>query len=146
MARCSKGQYFGELALVTNKPRAASVYAVGDTKCLGMWQHLHVVLSNHNGLSGGPAGTASQHSMFAICAAVKTHFTLTVLKFDTDGSQLIFLQVHLNCYTLLFLFPVIDIQAFERLLGPCMDIMKRNISQYEDQLVALFGSSVDLKH
>lgn len=41
---------------------------------------------------------------------------------------------------------VIDIQAFERLLGPCMDIMKRNISQYEDQLVALFGSSVDLKH
>lgn len=46
-----------------------------------------------------------------------------------------------------FLFlPVIDIQAFERLLGPCMDIMKRNISQYEDQLVALFGSSVDLNH
>uniref|UniRef100_A0AAQ5YKA3 cAMP-dependent protein kinase type II regulatory subunit n=1 Tax=Amphiprion ocellaris TaxID=80972 RepID=A0AAQ5YKA3_AMPOC len=75
VARCSRGQYFGELALVTNKPRAASVYAVGDTKCL-----------------------------------------------------------------------VIDIQAFERLLGPCMDIMKRNISQYEDQLVALFGSSDDLKH
>ncbi|XP_044070256.1 cAMP-dependent protein kinase type II-alpha regulatory subunit-like isoform X2 [Siniperca chuatsi] len=75
VARCSTGQYFGELALVTNKPRAASVYAVGETKCL-----------------------------------------------------------------------VIDIQAFERLLGPCMDIMKRNISQYEDQLVALFGSSVDLKH
>lgn len=41
---------------------------------------------------------------------------------------------------------VIDIQAFERLLGPCMDIMKRNISQYQDQLVALFGSSDDLKH
>ncbi|KAM3620979.1 uncharacterized protein V6R79_004441 [Siganus canaliculatus] len=75
VARCSRGQYFGELALVTNKPRAASVYAVGETKCL-----------------------------------------------------------------------VIDIQAFERLLGPCMDIMQRNISQYEDQLVALFGSSVDLKH
>lgn len=35
VARCSRGQYFGELALVTNKPRAASVYAVGDTKCLG---------------------------------------------------------------------------------------------------------------
>lgn len=38
VARCSKGQYFGELALVTNKPRAVSVYAVGDTKCLGMLQ------------------------------------------------------------------------------------------------------------
>ncbi|XP_077428522.1 protein kinase, cAMP-dependent, regulatory, type II, alpha, B [Vanacampus margaritifer] len=75
VARCSRGQYFGELALVTNKSRAASVYAVGETKCL-----------------------------------------------------------------------VIDIQAFERLLGPCKEIMKRNISQYEDQLVALFGSSVDLKH
>ncbi|KAK6321056.1 hypothetical protein J4Q44_G00080320 [Coregonus suidteri] len=75
IARCSRGQYFGELALVTNKPRAASVYAVGDTKCL-----------------------------------------------------------------------VIDIQAFERLLGSCKEIMKRNISQYENQLVALFGSSVDLKH
>ncbi|KAM6946592.1 protein kinase, cAMP-dependent, regulatory, type II, alpha, B [Lycodopsis pacificus] len=72
VARCSRGQYFGELALVTNKPRAASVYAVGETKCL-----------------------------------------------------------------------VIDIQAFERLLGPCMDIMKRNISQYEEQRAALFGSSVD---
>lgn len=32
---CSRGQYFGELALVTNKPRAASAYAVGNVKCLG---------------------------------------------------------------------------------------------------------------
>jgi hypothetical protein len=35
IAHCHKGQYFGELALVTNKPRAASAYAVGDVKCLG---------------------------------------------------------------------------------------------------------------
>ncbi|KAM6981269.1 protein kinase, cAMP-dependent, regulatory, type II, alpha, B [Aplochiton taeniatus] len=75
ITQCSRGQYFGELALVTNKPRAASVYAVGRTKCL-----------------------------------------------------------------------MIDVQAFERLLGPCKEIMKRNITNYEDQLVALFGSSVDLKH
>ncbi|XP_068951880.1 cAMP-dependent protein kinase type II-alpha regulatory subunit isoform X2 [Petaurus breviceps papuanus] len=73
IARCHKGQYFGELALVTNKPRAASAYAVGDVKCL-----------------------------------------------------------------------VMDVQAFERLLGPCMDIMKRNISNYEEQLVKMFGSSMDL--
>ncbi|CAM2116560.1 cAMP-dependent protein kinase type II-alpha regulatory subunit [Caretta caretta] len=73
IARCQKGQYFGELALVTNKPRAASAYAVGDVKCL-----------------------------------------------------------------------VMDVQAFERLLGPCMDIMKRNITHYEEQLVAMFGSSMDL--
>lgn len=38
-----------------------------------------------------------------------------------------------------------DIQAFERLLGPCMDIMKRNIANYEEQLVTLFGSSIDIE-
>ncbi|XP_053319179.1 cAMP-dependent protein kinase type II-beta regulatory subunit [Spea bombifrons] len=73
IARCSRGQYFGELALVTNKPRAASAYAVGNVKCL-----------------------------------------------------------------------VMDVQAFERLLGPCMEIMKRNIANYEEQLVALFGTNMDI--
>ncbi|XP_042077908.1 endoplasmin [Haplochromis burtoni] len=74
IATCSRGQYFGELALVTNKPRAASAYAVGSVKCL-----------------------------------------------------------------------VMDVQAFERLLGPCMDIMKRNIANYEEQLVTLFGSSPEIE-
>ncbi|EHB15742.1 cAMP-dependent protein kinase type II-alpha regulatory subunit [Heterocephalus glaber] len=73
IARCHKGQYFGELALVTNKPRAASAYAVGNVTCL-----------------------------------------------------------------------VMDVQAFDRLLGPCMDIMKRNVSHYKEQLVKIFGSSLDL--
>ncbi|KAI6077260.1 CAMP-dependent protein kinase type II-alpha regulatory subunit [Aix galericulata] len=70
IARCRRGQYFGELALVTNKPRAASAYAVGEVKCL-----------------------------------------------------------------------VMDVQAFERLLGPCMNIMKRNITHYEEQLVAISGDA-----
>uniref|UniRef100_A0A3Q2CNX0 Protein kinase cAMP-dependent type II regulatory subunit beta n=1 Tax=Cyprinodon variegatus TaxID=28743 RepID=A0A3Q2CNX0_CYPVA len=74
IATCTRGQYFGELALVTNKPRAASAYAVGSVKCL-----------------------------------------------------------------------VLDVKAFERLLGPCMDIMKRNIANYEEQLVALFGSSTEIE-
>lgn len=73
IARYSRGQYFGELALVTNKPRAASAYALGSVKCL-----------------------------------------------------------------------VMDVQAFERLLGPCMEIMKRNIANYEEQLVALFGTNMDI--
>ncbi|KAM6288402.1 cAMP-dependent protein kinase type II-beta regulatory subunit isoform 3-T3 [Spheniscus humboldti] len=37
IARCSRGQYFGELALVTNKPRAASAFALGTVKCLEIW-------------------------------------------------------------------------------------------------------------
>ncbi|XP_077953497.1 cAMP-dependent protein kinase type II-beta regulatory subunit-like isoform X2 [Gasterosteus aculeatus] len=36
IATCMRGQYFGELALITNKPRAASAYAVGSVKCLAM--------------------------------------------------------------------------------------------------------------
>jgi len=73
IARCQKGQYFGELALVTHKPRAASAYSVGTTK-----------------------------------------------------------------------LAVLDVGAFERLLGPCMDIMKRNIDDYEEQLIQVFGSKSDI--
>lgn len=40
IATCTRGQYFGELALVTNKPRAASAYAVGSVKCLGTFVQL----------------------------------------------------------------------------------------------------------
>lgn len=69
VTRLNKGAYFGELALVTHKPRAATVYADGTVRCA-----------------------------------------------------------------------VLDVAAFERVLGPCMDIMKRNIDAYEEQLVQIFGS------
>ncbi|XP_050297111.1 cAMP-dependent protein kinase type II regulatory subunit isoform X2 [Anthonomus grandis grandis] len=72
--RVNKGGYFGELALVTHRPRAASAYADGDVK-------------------------------------------------------------------LAFL----DVEAFERLLGPCMEIMKRNITDYEDQMLKIFGSKQNIK-
>ncbi|CAD5124468.1 DgyrCDS12750 [Dimorphilus gyrociliatus] len=60
VARQSKGKYFGEMALVEQQPRSASVYALGKVKCA-----------------------------------------------------------------------FVDRDSFERLLGPCLDIMKRNIEQYQ---------------
>ncbi|XP_017767491.1 PREDICTED: cAMP-dependent protein kinase type II regulatory subunit isoform X2 [Eufriesea mexicana] len=38
----------------------------------------------------------------------------------------------------------LDVEAFERLLGPCMELMKRNIDDYEDQLVKIFGSKANI--
>jgi cAMP-dependent protein kinase regulator len=73
ISRIGPGGYFGELALVTRKPRAATVYAVGLTKCA-----------------------------------------------------------------------VLDVHAFERLMGPCMDIMKRNIHNYESQLTEIFGKKMNI--
>ncbi|XP_050032121.1 cAMP-dependent protein kinase type II regulatory subunit isoform X1 [Dermacentor andersoni] len=73
VSRIGKGGYFGELALLTKKPRAASVYSVGPVK-------------------------------------------------------------------LAFL----DVSAFERLLGPCKEIMMRNIDQYEEQMVQAFGAKVNV--
>lgn len=71
---CSKGDYFGELALLTKKPRAASAYAKGsETKCA-----------------------------------------------------------------------ILDVDAFERLLGPCVKIMQKNIPDYEEQLRKLFGDKFSL--
>jgi len=37
---------------------------------------------------------------------------------------------------------VLDVAAFERLLGPCMDVMKRSVDTYKQQLVELFGSEL----
>ena len=42
------------------------------------------------------------------------------------------------------MFAVLDVGAFERLLGPCMDILKRNIDTYEEQLAEVFGSKANI--
>lgn len=91
LSRVEKGGYFGELALITHKARAASVYAATPEVKLACKWTPHLCPS----LAQRPFAPFS---------------------------------------------PVLDVHAFERLLGPCMDIMKRNFNHYEDQLVKLFGS------
>jgi len=59
----------------------------------------------------------------------------------------VFLEyLYLVCVCVCVCVSVIDVQAFERLLGSCKQILKRNIWQYEQQLEAVFGSRVDDTH
>lgn len=44
-----------------------------------------------------------------------------------------------------FPFLALDILAFERLLGSCMEVMKRNIGEYEEELKKLGLSNRDLR-
>jgi len=57
-----------------------------------------------------------------------------------DMAAIIMCLIFLSC----FCVTVLDVEAFERLLGPCMNIMKRNIDDYEDQLVRIFGSKTNI--
>jgi len=47
-------------------------------------------------------------------------------------------------FFLIIFFTVLDVEAFERLMGPCMNVMKRNIDDYEDQLIRIFGSRFNM--
>uniref|UniRef100_F6URL5 Cyclic nucleotide-binding domain-containing protein n=1 Tax=Monodelphis domestica TaxID=13616 RepID=F6URL5_MONDO len=73
IVRHHEEDFFGESALISNKPRTTSAYAVGKVKCI-----------------------------------------------------------------------VMDVQALERVLGPYMDILKRDMSQYEE-LIKLLGPQIDTK-
>ena len=43
---------------------------------------------------------------------------------------------------MIFYYIVLDALAFERLLGPCMDIFKRNEKELKDMMSRTFGSKV----
>ena len=60
LARLGPGEFFGELSVIDQQPRAASVYAVGDTVCLALasWdlmvvleQEPHVAVNMLKGLA-----------------------------------------------------------------------------------------------
>lgn len=64
---------------------------------------------------------------------------------NTNAFLLLWIYVVVVSYWYLFhLVTVLKVDSFERLLGPCMDVMKRNIENYEQQLMRLFGTSLDL--
>jgi cAMP-dependent protein kinase regulator len=102
LTRTSKGGYFGELALLTSKPRAATVIAVGNVKVA--------------------CESESESS--------RVESSLPPLLSPSSKSSL--------------LVSVLDVDAFERLLGPCMELMKRNVEDYEKQLITIFGSKSNI--
>lgn len=66
---------------------------------------------------------------------------------DYDGANGLSIRKLCRAQSLPFpiFFSVLEIHAFERLLGPCMDIMKRNITNYEDTLNNLGIEHADLR-
>lgn len=62
-----------------------------------------------------------------------------VLKVGREGPTVVN-----QSYLPLFFLAVLEVGAFERLLGPCMDVMKRNFSFYEEQLQELFGTTLSI--
>ena len=55
-------------------------------------------------------------------------------------------SLHPTSFLMIFIlvYTALDVGAFERLLGPCMDVMKRNFEHYEEQLMKLFGTTLDI--
>lgn len=52
-----------------------------------------------------------------------------------------------NLLSLVPLRAVLEVDAFERLLGPCLDIMQRNAKDYETQLKKLgLANQLELRH
>lgn len=73
---------------------------------------------------------------------------ISSLKFQTycvSACAYFFLLKYSLClYVNFILFSVLDVAAFERLLGPCMNIMRRNVDHYQKQVVELFGSEANI--
>ncbi len=101
VSRLERGGYFGELALLTHRPRAANVVAVTDVKLACLSTVLQFLIRH------------SDQRVYVIKHDVTSH--------------------------LFFFFLVLEVNAFERLLGPCKNIMKRNARAYEDQMAAVLG-------
>ena len=134
-----------ELALIANKPRAASAHAVGVVTCASE--------SSKTYLHGGVEHVVELHlHPPLIHTLLPSISSLVYLSLSLSLSLSLFL-LSLTLSSSFFLHPlpfppcpflVLEVGAFERLLGPCMDIMKRNFHHYEEQLMQLFGTTLDI--
>jgi cAMP-dependent protein kinase regulator len=107
VAILGKGDYFGELALINHKPRAASVYASE-----------YAVLV--------PASLTSGHqSRRADNGRRTTTLTLTAAQLPADQQPPVGDDVKLA---------FLDVKAFERLLGSCIERMEKNCAMYLSEL------------
>jgi len=70
-----------------------------------------------------------------ICVSVSLFVRLSLYP-----SMFLYLSLCMSLCICVSVCVVLDVAAFERVLGNCMDIMKRNIDAYEEQLVNIFGS------
>lgn len=92
VGRLGPSDYFGEIALLLDRPRAATVIARGHLKCVKLDRHRWVIF---------------------------IELPLFIIVYLLESSLMI-----VN-WTLIFFST-----RFERVLGPCADILKRNITQY----------------
>ncbi|XP_055354466.1 cAMP-dependent protein kinase type II-alpha regulatory subunit-like isoform X2 [Paramacrobiotus metropolitanus] len=75
----------------------------------------------------GRAGPGQYVGELALIAGQPRAATVTAA---ADGTKLAFL----------------DSKAFERLMGPCVDILRKNVERYKDKIVAVFGENSEFLH
>ena len=124
-AQVKQGEYFGELALVNHAPRWPKLI---------FRQNIIFLLR--------AATVAAKDNVRVACKFNFSFCDLNIVKLSFCRKKLIMSKKLTFIIYKLFLLAVLDTMAFERLLGPCMDIMKRNTEEYEEQLVRVFGSKV----
>ncbi|KAH0808665.1 hypothetical protein GEV33_014120 [Tenebrio molitor] len=195
--RLGKGGYFGELALVTHRPRAASAYAEAEVKlaynrraalesgCDAMQPVIHadrldIITKRHRvtSKSSEPSVQSAVRSRvvagfddaawddtcrvavnFRLADLPPTRHSVTMriepcLKNCIDKSTFSLRRFDLarsresrnpSAASRESSARFLDVEAFERLLGPCMQLMKRNINDYEEQMLKIFGSKHNIR-
>ncbi|CAH8542549.1 unnamed protein product [Heterobilharzia americana] len=161
---------FGELALMYNTPRAATILAKTEGVVWAMTREVFrsIVLKKafekrrlyEELLNQVPIlESLSAYERMSIADALRTKIFEAgeqIIQQGDPGDEMFFVEeggyfgelalltshpraasAYADCRTKL---AVLDVGSFERLLGPCLDILRRNIDDYEAKLQSIFGS------